>query len=279
MKKVKIVTDSACTMIKSVRDELDIHAVPLSVMVDGVVYRDDAITSEQFMEMMAKAKALPKTSQPPIGEFAEIFDELGKDGSDIISIHMTQGLSGTVEAARQASNLTASNVTVIDSDTVDQGQAFQVIKAARMAQAGASADEIIDEVKRISGRTKLYVGIAGLDNLVKGGRISRATGLLSNVLNIKAVMDFYHSELVPVAKGRGNKTFTKWFDGLKKEMSSFKTVHAIGISHAGAEDLAESFKRELLAMFPDIEIPVLWTCPIIATHTGPGAFAVTYYTD
>ena len=80
------------------------------------------------MDMMANAKALPKTSQPPIGEFVELYDRLGEDGSEVISIHMTKGLSGTVEAARQASNLSSSKVTVIDSDFTDQGLSFKSFK-------------------------------------------------------------------------------------------------------------------------------------------------------
>lgn len=280
MKKIKIVTDSSCTMKKSVRDELDIHVAPLSVMIDGVVYRDDDnLPGEQFMEMMAKAKALPKTSQPPIGEFVELYDQLGADGSDVLSIHMTQGLSGTVEAARQASNLTSSNVTVIDSDTTDQGLSFQVIRAAKMAQDGAELAEVLDVVEKIRNHTKLFIGVSSLDNLVKGGRISRATGLLSSVLNIKVVMDFDHSQLLPVTKGRGTKAFYKWFNNLKQELSKMPNIHSIGISHANALEISEFFKKELLELFPDMDIPVLHTAPIIATHTGPGAFAITYYTD
>ena len=122
MTSIKIVTDSSCTMETEVRDRLHIHVVPLSVMIDGVLYRDDDdLSGARFMEMMSSAKELPKTSQPPIGEFVELYDELGKDGSQVISIHMTKGLSGTVEAARQASNLSKTNVTILDSDTTDQG--------------------------------------------------------------------------------------------------------------------------------------------------------------
>lgn len=95
MPNVKIVTDSSCTIEQSVRDELNITVIPLSVMIDDVVYPDDdELTGERFMEMMAQAKNLPKTSQPPIGYFAELYDELGKDGSPIVSIHMSHTLSG-----------------------------------------------------------------------------------------------------------------------------------------------------------------------------------------
>ncbi|EOH8732101.1 DegV family protein [Enterococcus faecalis] len=280
MTNVKIVTDSSCTMEKSLRDELNIHMMPLSIMVDGVVYPDDHhLPSEKFMDMMANAKALPKTSQPPIGEFVELYDRLGEDGSEVISIHMTKGLSGTVEAARQASNLSSSKVTVIDSDFTDQGLSFQVIQAAKLAQAGAGVPEILAEIERVKQNTKLYIGISTLDNLVKGGRISRTTGLLSNIFNMKVVMDFENTELIPVAKGRGVKTFNKWFDELKSELSKIPNVRQIGISHADGLELANGFKEGLQAIFKDMDIPVLHTNPVIATHTGKNAFAIMYYTD
>lgn len=280
MTSIKIVTDSSCTMETEVRDRLHIHVVPLSVMIDGVLYRDDDdLSGAHFMEMMSSAKELPKTSQPPIGEFVELYDELGKDGSQVISIHMTKGLSGTVEAARQASNISKTNVTILDSDTTDQGLSFQVIRAAEMALAGAELPEILAKVKEISDNTKLFIGLSSLNNLVKGGRISRATGLLSSFLNMRIVMDVDHSELIPVVKGRGNKTFTNWFESFKAELTKLPNVKQIGISHADAWELAESFKKELEALFPGMHIPVLQTTPIIATHTGKGAFAITYYLD
>ena len=280
MTNVKIVTDSSCTMEKSLRDELNIHMMPLSIMVDGVVYPDDDhLPGEKFMDMMANAKALPKTSQPPIGEFVELYDRLGEDGSEVISIHMTKGLSGTVDAARQASNLSSSKVTVIDSDFTDQGLSFQVIQAAKLAQAGAGVPEILAEIERVKQNTKLYIGISTLDNLVKGGRISRTTGLLSNIFNMKVVMDFENTELIPVAKGRGVKTFNKWFDELKSELSKIPNVRQIGISHADGLELANGFKEGLQAIFKDMDIPVLHTNPVIATHTGKNAFAIMYYTD
>ncbi|WP_029737200.1 DegV family protein [Enterococcus faecalis] len=280
MTNVKIVTDSSCTMEKSLRDELNIHMMPLSIMVDGVVYPDDDhLPGEKFMDMMANAKALPKTSQPPIGEFVELYDRLGEDGSEVISIHMTKGLSGTVEAARQASNLSSSKVMVIDSDFTDQGLSFQVIQAAKLAQAGAGVPEILAEIERVKQNTKLYIGISTLDNLVKGGRISRTTGLLSNIFNMKVVMDFENTELIPVAKGRGVKTFNKWFDELKSELSKIPNVRQIGISHADGLELANGFKEGLQAIFKDMDIPVLHTNPVIATHTGKNAFAIMYYTD
>lgn len=280
MAKIKIVTDSSCTFSAQAKNEFDIHVIPLSVMIDGVVYPDDDnLDGETYMTMMEKASALPKTSQPPIGEFVELYNQLGADGSEILSIHLTKALSGTVEAARQASNITSSKVTVVDSNFTDQTLAFQVVRAAAFAQKGASVPEILRELEAIKEHTQLYIGISTLDNLVKGGRISRAKGLLSNLFNMKVVMSLTDATLIPIVKGRGNKTFSKWFEDLKTELSQLPNLRQIGISHADDEKLALLFKEELQALFPKMEIPVLHTNPVIATHTGKGAFAIMYYTD
>lgn len=279
MPNVKIVTDSSCTIEQSVRDELNITVIPLSVMIDDVVYPDDdELTGERFMEMMAQAKNLPKTSQPPIGYFAELYDELGKDGSPIVSIHMSHTLSGTAEAARQATFLSGSNVTVIDCEFIDQSQAFQVIEAAKLAQAGASLEEVLAGVEKVKDHSKLFIGISSLDNLVKGGRISRVAGVISSVLNMRVVMELEDGELLPITKGRGKKTFSKWFAAFKDELAKVN-VKQIGISYAGKLDFIDEAKQALQEMFPDMHIPVLHTNPIVATHTGPGAFAIMYYTD
>ena len=280
MQKLKIVTDSSCTMKKSVRDELGISVVPLSVMIDGTLYTDDdQLSGEQFMDMMGKAKELPKTSQPPIGEFVALYDELGADGSEILSIHMTRALSGTVDAAHQASQLTKSKVTVVETDMTDQGLSFAVIRAAQMAQEGYSLDETYATVQDVLKHTKLYIGVSNLENLVKGGRISRVTGLLSSFLSIRVVMELKDSELLPTVKGRGPKTYTKWFKQFKEELNGLDNVKQIGISYAGEHAQMLEFKAELETMFPDMHIPILHTTPIIATHTGNGAFAMMYYSE
>ncbi len=280
MAKLKIVTDSSCTMDPRLRDELEIHVVPLSVMIDGTIYRDDDhLTGEKFMDMMAAGHDLPKTSQPAIGEFAELYDELGKDGSEVLSIHMTKSLSGTVEAARQAANLSKTTVKVIDSGMIDQSLSFAVIRAAEMAQAGHSIDEVVPEIENLLSHSKLFIGLSTLENLVRGGRISRATGILSNILNIRVIMELKNAELVPIIKGRGVKTFNKWFESLKVELKNNPKIQKIGISYAGGLEQCEKFKRELQEIFPSLDITLLHTTPIVATHTGSGAFAIMYYWD
>ncbi|ALT81264.1 MULTISPECIES: DegV family protein [Streptococcus] len=273
MSKIKIVTDSSLTIEPELVEKYDITIIPLSVMIDGVVYSDSDLKEEgKFLNMMRNSKELPKTSQPPVGVFAEVYESLMKNGAEhIVSIHITHTLSGTVEAARQGANLAGADVTVIDSTFTDQCQKFQVVQAAKLAQEGGSLQEVIAKVEEVRQKSELYIGVSTLENLVKGGRIGRVTGLISSLLNIKVVMEMVDCELNPIIKGRGLKTFNKWLDNFI-EYAKGKKVAEIGISYCGTADMANEFKEKLQVL--GAPIAVLETGSIIQTHTGENAFAV-----
>lgn len=272
MSRIKIVTDSSTTIDPHLLEELGITVVPLSVMIDGVVYSDSDLTEGQFLQLMRNAKSLPKTSQPPVGVFAETFTDLAKDGSQVIAIVLSHALSGTVEAARQGATLSGVDVTVIDSSFTDQAAKFQVVEAARLAQAGASKEEILAAIEQVREKTELYIGVSTLENLVKGGRIGRVQGLLSSLLNIRVIMTMKNHQLEPIVKGRGNKTFKKWLDEFIGQLAD-KKVAEIGISYAGTADFAQQMKEQLQPYLAK-DIAVLETGSIIQTHTGEDAWAI-----
>ena len=273
MTKIKIVTDSSVTIEPELVKQLDITVVPLSVMIDNVVYSDADLKEEgKFLQLMQEAKNLPKTSQPPVGVFAEVFEDLSKDGSQILAIHMSHALSGTVEAARQGASLSTADVMVIDSSFTDQALKFQVVEAAKLAQEGKDMEEILTRVEAVKKHTELYIGVSTLENLVKGGRIGRVTGLLSSLLNIRVVMQMKDHELQPIVKGRGAKTFKKWLDELTTTLSE-RSVAEIGISYSGSADWAKEMKESLQA-YVEQPISVLETGSIIQTHTGENAWAI-----
>ena len=272
MTKIKIVTDSSITIEPQVVEDLEITIVPLSVMVDGVVYSDADLKEGEFLRLMQSSKNLLKTSQPPVGVFAEIFETLGETADKIISIHMSHALSGTVEAARQGATLANVDVTVIDSSFTDQALKFQVVEAAKLAKEGADFDAILARIEEVREKTELYIGVSTLENLVKGGRISRVTGLLSSLLNIRVVMQMKNNELQPIVKGRGVKTFKKWVNDLVESLKD-KKVAEIGISYAGTAELANEMKQ-ILQPCVEKTISVLKTGSIIQTHTGENAWAV-----
>ena len=273
MTKIKIVTDSSVTIEPELVKQLDITVVPLSVMIDNVVYSDADLKEEgKFLQLMQASKNLPKTSQPPVGVFAEFFEDLCKDGSQILAIHMSHALSGTVEAARQGASLSTADVTVIDSSFTDQALKFQVVEAAKLAQEGKELEEILTRIEEVKNHTELYIGVSTLENLVKGGRIGRVTGLLSSLLNIRVVMQMKDHELQPIVKGRGAKTFKKWLDELITSLSEH-SVAEIGISYSGSADWAKEMKESLQA-YVEQPISVLETGSIIQTHTGENAWAI-----
>ena len=272
MTKIKIVTDSSVTIEPEVAKELDITIVPLSVMVDGVVYSDADLEEGEFLRLMQSSRNLPKTSQPPVGVFADVFERLAEDGAQIISIHMSHALSGTVEAARQGATLANADVTVVDSSFTDQAMKFQVTEAAKMAKEGASLEEILTKIEEVKEKTELYIGLSTLENLVKGGRIGRVSGLISSLLNIRVIMQMKYHQLEPIVKGRGAKTFKKWLDDLTVSLQN-KQVAEIGISYSGSPELALEMK-ESLQPYVKKPISVLETGSIIQTHTGENAWAV-----
>mgnify|MGYP000847950648 FL=1 len=272
MTKIKIVTDSSITIEPELAKDLNITIVPLTVMIDGVVYSDSNLKEGEFLQLMKCSKNLPKTSQPPVGVFAEVFEDLSAEDVQIISIHMSHALSGTVEAARQGATLAKADVTVVDSSFTDQAMKFQVVEAAKMAKAGATLEEILQKLEEVKAKTELYIGVSTLENLVKGGRIGRVTGLISSLLNIRVVMQMTNHTLTPIVKGRGAKTFKKWLDDLKESLKE-KEIEEIGISYAGGPEFANQMKEELQE-FVEKPISVLETGSIIQTHTGENAWAV-----
>ncbi|HER8288965.1 TPA: DegV family protein [Streptococcus pyogenes] len=274
MGTIKIVTDSSITIEPELIKALDITVVPLSVMIDSKLYSDNDLKEEgHFLSLMKASKSLPKTSQPPVGLFAETYENLVKKGvTDIVAIHLSPALSGTIEASRQGAEIAEAPVTVLDSGFTDQAMKFQVVEAAKMAKAGASLNEILAAVQAIKSKTELYIGVSTLENLVKGGRIGRVTGVLSSLLNVKVVMALKNDELKTLVKGRGNKTFTKWLDSYLAK-NSHRPISEIAISYAGEASLALTLKERIAAYY-NHSISVLETGSIIQTHTGEGAFAV-----
>lgn len=280
MATVKIVTDSSAGLTDEEVEKYHITIIPLTVMIDDVVYVErHTITNEEFINKMEHSKVFPKTSQPPLGDFIKVFDELGADGSSIVCLNMLEAISGTVHTAEQAAKISKSNVTVVDSGTTDRALAFQCIEAAKAAEKGASVEEVVAVTKKVQANTCLYMGVMTLDNLVKGGRINRMTGAISSLLNIKIVLQVGDGQLNIRTKGRGMKTIDRFYDKVYEQMKNTPTIKAIGISHVHADEMVDKLVKHIQPMFPNIDILVRETVPIIATHGGPGAFALVYYFD
>lgn len=280
MSRIIIVTDSTADLTEQEIQDFNIHVVPLNITIQEEHFLDgETITKEEFKNKMIASSELPMTAQPSIGRFVELYDELGKDGSEIISIHLMNSISGTVNAARQAANITESTVTVVDSDFTSRSMGIIVREAAKAAQEGKSAAEVLEVIESTRQRTKLYLTVLNLDNLIKGGRISRVMGAFSNLLNIKLFLEVINGKIEIVQKGRGLKSLQKKYDEVFEEMKACPNgIQEIGIMHAGLNEFNQSQIDTLRELFPDAKLTIVMTSPIIMSHTGVDAMAVTYLT-
>ncbi|HCD3344867.1 TPA: fatty acid kinase binding subunit FakB2, partial [Staphylococcus argenteus] len=187
MTKQIIVTDSTSDLSKEYLEQHNIHVVPLSLTIEGESYVDQVdITSEEFINHIENDEDV-KTSQPAIGEFISIYEELGKDDVEIISIHLSSGLSGTYNTAFQASQMVDANVTVIDSKSISFGLGYQIQHLVELVNEGLSTDEIVEKLNDFRANIKLFVVIGQLNQLIKGGRISKTKGLIGNIMKIKPI--------------------------------------------------------------------------------------------
>ncbi|MED4455195.1 DegV family protein [Metabacillus fastidiosus] len=280
MANIKIVTDSTVDLNKNIIEEFNITVVPLHITIDGISYLDGVdLQKDEFIEKMEAADELPKSSQPSSGKFKEVYDELGKDGSEIISIHMTGGMSGTVRSAEGAAQMTESDVTVIDSFFISKALSFQVEEAAKMAREGKGKEEIINRVEEIRKNTSLFVSVDTLDNLVKGGRIGKGKAMIGSLLNIKPIASLEGGVYTPVAKVRSHSQIIKFLVKQFHEDVEGKTIKAVGIAHAETYDLAVRLKNSLLELYPGCPIDISLTTPIVSTHTGRGAIGFMYFAE
>ncbi|WP_270310200.1 DegV family protein [Weissella cibaria] len=277
MTKVKIITDSTARLTPEEVAQYDISVVPLTVMIDGTVYHDGvSITPSEFIEKMAASKNLPTTSQPSLGAFTEVYETVPED-VEVLSLHLTHHLSGTVQAAEQAARLVPHDIVVRDSNYIDRALAAQVLVAGRMSQAGASRDEILAELQRVEDNTELYLTVTTLKNLVAGGRLSKASGLIGTLLDIKLGAHVPLGKITMEVKGRGKKTIKGYQDLIFERMHAEPNgIAVIGISHADAAEEAEQLAARARDEFPEAIVDIAETTPIESTHAGPGAMGISY---
>lgn len=280
MKRIKIVTDSTADLDQETIEKYGIEVVPLTISIDGKSYVDGIdLKPEQFMELMKKSAELPKSSQPSSGRFMEVYNSLHEDGFDIISIHVSGDLSGTVQSARLGAEMGKRNVTVVDSKFISKALAFQVVEAAKMAMKQKSVDEILQKINKIKENTRLFVYLDTLENLIKGGRIGKGKGLIGSLLNIKPIASLDGGVYSPVAKVRNESQAIKYFVKQFVDDIKGKDIKNVAIAHADGLEMAEKLKRAIFAKTGFNEIGISCTSPIVSTHTGEGAIGFMYYTE
>ncbi|MBI5975469.1 DegV family protein [Staphylococcus canis] len=274
MKKI-IVTDSTSDLDPSFLEAHQIHVIPLSVTINGKSHEDQVdISSDEFIQYLEDDQNDLKTSQPPIGKFVEKYTELTQKGYEVISIHLSAGLSGTYQTALQASQMVEGEITVIDSKSISHGLGYQLKYLIKWIEAGLSTEEIIHKIEKLQKNIKLYVIIGQLDQLIKGGRISKTKGLIGNLIKIKPIGELVDGNLEMIHNARTQGATIKYVINDLKSFIGNDVVESVGISHANALGFLEKFKEKLDDTFQIQHFDTSSTTPIISAHTGQGAIGL-----
>ena len=212
---MQIVTDSATDTQMLQNKDLKVHIVPLKVTLGEKSYRDGIdISANDFYKVLEGSSELPVTSQPSVGEFAEMYRKVAKNDPDILSIHMSSGLSGTVDSARAAVELVPeANITIVDTKTLSGASGWQVAAAFNAIKMGWSKEKILKKLEEISESAHSFYTLKELKYLIHGGRISHIKGLVASVLQIKPMIgvDKVTGKYTQAGQAR---SFAKALDGL-----------------------------------------------------------------
>jgi len=280
MAKIKVVTDSTIDLTLEEAEKYGIEMIPLCINIDNETYLDRVeLTQTDFIEKMKNSKELPKSSQPAIGSFVEVKERLVSEGYDVISIHMTGGMSGTVRAAESAAQMVEGNITVVDSMYITKALSFQVFEAVKMIEDGHTVEEIITRLEEVRQNTNLFVVVDTLENLVKGGRIGRGKGLIGSLLNIKPIASLADGVYTPVAKVRSHSQIVKFLTKQFEEHTEGKSIKGVGLVHADGFGLASKLKESIVKARGYTQFSIEDTTPIISTHTGIGAIGFMYFAE
>lgn len=278
MRKIKIVTDSTADLPKELVEQYAISVVPLKVHMEDQVYRDGIdISPSEFYIKLREAENLPTTSQPSPGEFKEIYENLGEDGSTIISIHLSSKFSGTYQSAILAKQMLDNlDITVIDSETTALALGLIVLNTAKATKEGKTKDEVIELARRLMGNSKIYFAVDTLEYLQKGGRIGAAQALMGSLLNIKPILTIADGLVTPVEKVRGQK---KAFDRLV-QLAAEQFSDNVQVAFIHGDNLAgvNKLKAKVAAKYGVQDFLISEVGPVVGTHVGPGVVAVVIQT-
>ncbi len=274
--RVAIVTDSTADLPPSLASSLGITTVPLTLNFDGQSLLDGVdITPTEFYRRLPNATSHPTTSQPSPGRFAEAYEALLTSHESIVSLHISQKLSGTFDSAQQAAEMTdPTRVHVVDTQLVSMSLGLVTLAAATLAARGAEAEAIVEKVQSMRGEVQTYFSVATLEFLRRGGRIGRASALLGSVLQVKPVLCIRDGLVTPLERVR---TFDRALQRVVELARAVDRGHGVCaiVGHAAAEAEAERVVRELEPIAETLMMQPLG--PVVGAHAGPGVVGVGVY--
>jgi DegV family protein with EDD domain len=270
---MQILTDRGMDLAPEQMEGFNLRFVPLSLTLEGKTYLSGIdVQPAEFYKMLSETESFPTTSQPSAGEFAEIYREMAKTDPDILSIHISSGLSGTINSATAGAKMVPeANVTIFDSKTLSVPLGWQVEAAARALKAGWPLDRILDLLRSIGAKSEGVYTLQNLNYLIHGGRISHLKGLVASMLNIKPVIGVNH-ETGKYETHAQEITLKRAINKLGDVIAGIfpgEKVMRVQLLHGQNLEGVELLRKRMEQLFDCHFEPTVPVAPVLGAHTGP----------
>ena len=277
---IKIVTDSTAYLPQSIVEKNDLRVVPLCVHFGDKTYREGVdLSNGEFYTRLKEAPVLPTTSQPSAGEFYEVFSELVAQGHEIVTLTISSRLSGTWNSAMAAKEMMPdAKISVIDSLSTSVGLMLMIEAAVNARNAGASREEIVQQVEEIKKKMHLFFVVDTLEYLAKGGRIGNAKAFLGTLLKVKPILLLKDGAIEPLEQVRSKrKAQARMVDLVAECMGGDGKGARIALVDALVPEESAVLAKEIHERLGCEPLYLTQLGPVIGTHTGPGVVGVAVY--
>lgn len=274
---IRVLTDSGADLPPALQGHPRIEIIPLKVVTQERTYLDRVeLTTEEFLHLLETSDALPTTSQPSVGEFVAKYTEMLNGGAtEILSIHISSKLSGTISSASTAlGELPGAPITIFDSLSVSAGIGLLVQQAVKALDEGKSTAEVVQILEPMRDASTIGFVVDTLEYLHKGGRIGKGSALMGSILNVKPVLAIVNGEVEPLDKARSKrKALQRALDFIGEKVGADRPMVA-AVLHLAAREEAEGVLAAMRDRYNCIDSYVAELSPVIGTHGGPGVIGI-----
>jgi DegV family protein with EDD domain len=272
---VKIVTDSGADIPQEIAKELGITVIPLYIYFGDKSYKDGVdIDKDELYKRLIEGPVHPTTTQPMPVDFKAVFETIARDGDDIVSVHLSSKVSGTVNAAIQGKEMasTKTSIEVVDSYGVSMATGLVAMAAARTAKAGGTVSQVVTEAKKTVDQLKLMGLLDTLKYLLAGGRITKTKAIIGGLLNVKPLLTMKDGELIQIGLSRSySKGMDRLFDFAKIVSQN---ITEIAIVHSTVPEEAESLRKRVSTIIDTGKIRMSRLGAALGVHGGPGTLII-----
>lgn len=279
-KKIAWITDSTAYIPEDLKNHPDVYVVPLSITFSHGSYEDGVdLTTEQLYSSLKSEKEIPKTSQPPVGRFAELFENLKENYEAAIGIHISADLSGTLASCKAGGELADFPVEVVDSKAMAIAITRLIWLGMELQEKGIDYKEISEILRKDAYRIENYMVLGNLDQFYKGGRMSGTQYLLGNILQIKPIIRILDGKFELFEKVRSEKKSMKRMLELFESAYQKSSIDQIFVMHGNVVERALQYKDQLLKKYPNLDVIISELSSTVSVHSGEGTIVLAWAND